>query len=408
MHAKTWVVAALALALGAACTRSEPAAGPAGAGGPDVAQPPAAAPAAKPFRVAFVYVGPVGDGGWTFAHDAGRKHLEQHVPGVVTKAFESVAEGAEAEALVRSLARDGYDLVVTTSFGFMDATAQVASEFPATRFVHVSGFRKNERNLANLMGAMECMRYLAGVIAGARAAADGQKTLGAVEPFPIPEVVRLLNAFALGVRRSCPACTIQLRWIHSWFDPVKEKEAAQSLLAGGAYVVVTGADTPGPVVAAAAAGRWGIGYDSQNACEAAPERCLTTTYWNWGPTYQRIVEQIRAGTWKPGDLYPDADSELVGLLGFEPGQTPHPGIPAAAVAEVRDLREKMRRGELDRFGVFSGPIRDNQGRLVVPEGKRLTQEDLEGLKGVPGRLDCTTCMGWLADGIEGSLPSGGH
>ncbi len=384
----------LLLCSASACSRSEPGPAPEGAPGP--------------FRVAFVYVGPVGDGGWTYAHDEGRRHLEATVPGVVTRAFESVAEGAEAEQLVRSLAREGYDLVVTTSFGYMDATAQVASEFPATRFVHVSGFRKNERNLANLMGAMECMRYLAGVIAGARAAADGQKLLGAVEPFPIPEVVRLLNAFALGVRLSCPDCRIELRWIHSWFDPVKEKEAAQSLLAAGAHVVVTGADTPGPVVAAAAAGRWGIGYDSRNACDAARERCLTTTYWNWGPTYRRLVEQIRAGAFRPGDLYPDADSDLVGLAGFEPGESPHAGIPAAAVEQVRALRARMRKGELDRFGVFAGPIRDNRGNLVVPEGARLTQEDLEGLKGVPGRPDCKICMGWLAENISGSLPASGQ
>ena len=366
-----------------------------------------AAPAGD-LKVAFVYVGPVGDGGWTWAHDEGRKFLEKAVPGVRTSFFEKVAEGAEAEQVIRTLARDGNNLIVTTSFGFMDATAAVASEFPAVKFVHVSGFRKNETNMANLMGAMESMRYLAGVIAGARAAKDGSKRIGAVEPFPIPEVIRLLNAFALGVQVTCPDCRISLRWINSWFDPVKEKEAALSLLQAGADVIITGADTPGPVAAAGEAGKWGIGYDSRNACDAAAERCLTTTYWNWGPTYQQVAEQVKAGTFKPADLYPDADSQLVGLLGFEPGERVAPGVPEEIVPRVIELREKMRKGEFNRFSIFTGPITDNKGNEVLSAGQTMTQEDLEGLKGVPGRPDCTVCMSWLAANVDGVIPSGGQ
>jgi len=357
------------------------------------------------FKVAFVYVGPVGDGGWTWAHDEGRRFLEKEVPGVETRYYEKIAEGAEAEQMIRTLARDGSDLIVTTSFGFMDATDAVAREFPASKFVHIAGFRKNDTNFANLMGAMESMRYLAGIMAGARAQKDGNPLIGAVEPFPIPEVVRLLNAFALGVKVSCPECRIQMRWINSWFDPVREKEAAQSLLQAGADVIITGADTPGPVVAAAQAGQWGIGYDSRNACDAVPDRCLTTTYWNWGPAFKQIVEQIRAGTWKPTDIYPDADSGIVGLLGFEAGEKVAPGVPEEIVPKIVELRDKMRKGEMNRFTIFSGPIRDNRGNVVVAEGQALTQEDLEGLKGVPGRPDCTICMSWLADNIDGTVPA---
>lgn len=356
------------------------------------------------FSVGFVYVGPIGDGGWTWAHDEGRLFLEKNL-GVKTLFLENIAEGAEAEQAIRGLARKGVDLIITTSFGFMDATEAIAFEFPKSHFVHVSGFKKNNTNFANLMGAMESMRYLAGMIAGARAVADSSTLVGAVEPFPIPEVIRLLNAFALGMRVTCPDCTVQVRWTNSWFDPVREKEAAESLLKAGADVVITGADTPGPVVAAAQAGKWGIGYDSRNACNAAAEACLTTTYWNWGPIYARIVEEIRNGSWKPGDIYLDADSGIVGIRGFEEGEEPAPGVPADVVEPVRALLARMKKGEFNRFDIFSGPIRDNRGNLVVPKGKKLTQEDLEGLKGVPGRPDCTICMNWLAEGVDGIIPA---
>jgi len=349
-------------------------------------------------------VGPIGDGGWTWAHDEGRRFLEKEL-GARTTFIEKVAEGAEAEQVIRGLARKGHNLIVTTSFGFMDATTAVAAEFPGSRFMHVSGYGKNDTNFANLMGAMESMRYLAGMIAGARAKADGETLLGAVEPFPIAEVVRLLNAFALGMKVTCPECAVQVRWTNSWFDPVKEKEAAQSLLNAGADVVITGADTPGPVVAAAQAGKWGIGYDSRNACSSAPDKCLTTTYWNWGPVYVRIARQILDGTWKPGDIYLEADSGIIGILGFEEGETPAPGVPQNVIPKIRKLHALMKKGEFDRFDIFTGPIYDNQGKLVVPEGRTLSQEDLEGLKDVPGRPDCTICMSWLAQGIQGTLPS---
>lgn len=359
--------------------------------------------------VAFVYVGPVGDGGWTYAHDEGRKYLEEKDPNITTQYVESVKEGADAEQAIRSLARQGFKLIITTSFGFMDPTAAVADEFPQQRFLHISGFRNNGRNMASLMGAMETMRYMAGMIAGARAKADAATLIGAVEPFPIAEVVRLLNAFALGMRRTCPECTIQVRWTHNWYDPVKEKEAAESLLAAGAAVIVTGCDTTGPVVAAAQAGKWAIGYDSKNACREAPERCLTTTYWNWGPTYLKFAKAAADGTFQAVDHYLDADSGLVGLLGFEPGETPNSGIPAGVLEEVRQIHAQAKAGTFGRFDVFKGPIRDNRGQLVVGEGKSLSQEDLEGLKQVPGRPDCTACVHqWLAEGIEGHLSESGE
>lgn len=357
------------------------------------------------FKVSFIYVGPVGDGGWTYAHDEGRKVLESSVPGVTTEYFESVAD-SQAEQLMRTKAREGADLIIATSFGYMDAAATVSEEFPDTKFLHITGFRSNKTNFANLMGAMESMRFLAGMIAGARAKEDGQKILGAVEPIPIPEVIRLINAFTLGVRRTCPDCEVHLRWTFAWYDPVKEKEAAESLISQGAHILVTGCDTTGPIVVAANHGKWGIGYDSRNACRDAPEQCLTATYWNWGPVYAKMVKEMMEGTWKSGNYYLDVDSGIVGLLGFEDGQTPAKGVPESILPDVKRIHQLMKEGRFNpREFLFTGPIKDNQGVIRVPEGTVLSQEDLEGITQIPGRTDCTLCMNWLVEGVVGQIPT---
>ncbi len=394
MGRTTWIALVTAIVAGGACKGGEP--GSAQASVPGVE--------AGKLNVAFVYVGPIGDGGWSFAHDEARRRLEADVPGVHTAYVESVPEGAAARQVIAGLARKGFDLVVATSFGFMDACEEVAREFPAVKFLHVSGFRSNGANFGNLMGAIESMKYLAGMIAGARAKDDGRPRVGYVAPFPIAEVVRLGNAVALGVRQTCPECVVEFRWINSWFDPPREKEAAESLLQAGADVVVTGADTPGPVAAAGQAGRWGIGYDSRNACRADPEHCLTAPYWNWAPAYEAVVKAIRDGTWKGGNSYLDADSGVVGLYGFMDGETVPAGVPAWVVPQVRERLDQMRRGAFTRFDVFRGPLRDNGGREVVAAGATLAQEDLEGIRGVPGRPDCTLCMDWLVEGVQGRLP----
>jgi len=174
----------------------------------------------------------------------GPRYLEQKL-GVHTAYVESVTEGAEAEQVIRGLARKGFRVIIGTSFGYMDTMELVAREFPGQSFVHISGHKSNRRNFGSLFGAMESMKYLAGMIAGARAKADGQTKLGYIAPFPIPEVIRLGNAVMLGARQTCPACTMEVRWINTWFDPTREREAADSLLKAGVHVVVTGADTPG-------------------------------------------------------------------------------------------------------------------------------------------------------------------
>jgi len=359
-------------------------------------------------NVAFIYVGPIGDGGWTYAHNEGRRYLENQLGDTVHTAYiESVPEGADAERVIRNLARQGFDIIFTTSFGYMDPTGVVAEEFPDTTFVHISGQKKNDANYGNVFGAMEEMKYLAGMIAGARAAEDGSKRVGIIAPFPIAEVIRLSNATALGMRRTCPDCVMDIRWIFTWFDPVKEREAAESLMDAGATVVVTGADTGGPVQAAGERGLTGIAYDSENGCLGMEAYCLTVPYWNWGPVYVDIVQRVQDGTWQPEDFYGSTADGMLGLYGFMEGQTPYPSVPESIIPEVREVMGQMQAGTFNRFSIFTGPINDNQGREVIPAGVTLTQSDLEGLSegymsafGITGREPCTICMNFLVEGFD--------
>jgi basic membrane protein A len=354
------------------------------------------------FNVAFVYVGPHDDGGWSQSHDVGRQYVEQTLEGVHTAYVENVAEGADAEQVTRSLARKGFDVIFTTSFGFMDASEIVASEFPDVDIIHISGYKSNGENFGNLMGAMEDMKYLAGILAGSRAKMDGNPKVGYMATFPIPEELRLGNAFAIGVEKTCPECTIDVRFINTWHDPILEQEGAKSLFDAGAQVVMTGADTPAPALAAPE-GKWGITYDYKGNCTLPT--CLTSMYWNWGVIYVDIVEKSRAGTWKGGWEYFDADSGGLGLYGFMEGETLMPGVaelPEEDLQMVRDILDKMLKGEFTRFDVFKGPIIDNQGRQILADGVSLEQADLDCFKESGG--PCSIGMYWWNENVTAELP----
>ena len=355
------------------------------------------------FNVGMVLIGPHDDGGWSQAHYEGLLFVEENVPDTHVAYIELVPEGAESEQVFRSLARKGFDLIIGTSFGYMDPMEVVATEFPDAMFIHLTGFKSNETNFGNLFGAMEDFKYLAGMLAGSRATVDGNPKIGYMATFPIPEELRLGNAIMLGAKRTCPECTMDVRWINTWHDPATEKDGAASLFDSGAQVVFTGADTPAAGDVAQEKGKWGVNYDHVGACKV--ERCLTAPYWNWGPVYARIAEETKAGTYKPGWEYFDADAGAMGLYGFMEGQTPQPGVedlPEEDVQLVRDTLAQMLAGEFDRFDVFAGPIMDNQGNVIVPEGQSLEQLDLDGFPqfGSP----CEICMYWWADGISAELP----
>ena len=353
-------------------------------------------------NVAFVYVGPHDDGGWSQSHDVGRLCVQETMEGVHTAYVENVAEGADAEQVIRSLARKGFDTIFTTSFGFMDASEVVANEFPDVDIIHISGFKSNGENFGHLFGAMEDIKYLAGMLAGSRAKMDGNPKVGYIATFPIPEELRLGNAFALGLQETCPECTMDVRWIYTWHDPIVEKEAASSLFDAGAQVVMTGADTPAPAEAAPE-GKWGITYDYKGNCTL--DTCLTSMYWEWCPIYSEIIEMSRNGEYNGEGIYFDADAGAMGLLGFMEGEELQPGaaeLPEEDLALIRERLDQMLSGEFDRFDVFSGPIIDNQGNVVLEEGESLEQPDLDGFSqfGSP----CETCMYWWNENVTAELP----
>ncbi len=358
------------------------------------------------FNVAAVLIGPHDDGGWSQAHYEGLVYVEQNVPNVHVAYIENVPEGAESEQVFRSLSRKGFDLILGTSFGFMDPMETVAGEFPDITYIHISGYKSNTTNFGNLFGAMEDMKYLAGMLAGARAKADGNPKLGYMATFPIPEELRLGNAIALGMKKTCPECTMDVRWINTWHDPIKEREAAASLFDAGAQVVFTGADTPAVADVAQEKGKWGITYDWSGSCKV--EHCLTAPYWNWGPVYAGITKGVIDGTYKPGWDYFDADSGGLGLFGFMQGEsltTGEKGLPPEVLDAVRSKLADMLAGKFTRFDVFSGEIKDNTGKVIVPAGEKIVQADIDQFPpGAPG-LECKYCMYWWAEGITAELPS---
>jgi basic membrane protein A len=355
------------------------------------------------FNVAMVLIGPHDDGGWSQAHYEGLQYVEKNVENVHTAYIENVPEGADSEQVFRSLARKGFDLIFGTSFGFMDPMETVAGEFPDTTFIHISGYKSNNANFGNLFGAMEDMKYLAGMLAGSRAKMDGNPKLGYMATFPIPEELRLGNAFMLGAKKTCPECTMDVRWINTWHDPVLEKEGAASLFDAGAQVVLTGADTPANADVAQEKGKWGITYDYVGSCKV--EHCLTAIYWNWGPIYANITKGVIDKTYKPGFDYFDADSGSLGIYGFMEGQSLTKGeadLPAEDLQMVRDTLAKMLAGEFTRFDVFAGPIKDNQGKEVLGAGQKMEQIDIDCFAG--GDVPCKTGMYWWAEGVTAELP----
>jgi len=361
------------------------------------------------FNVAMVLIGPHDDGGWSQAHYEGLDYVAKNVDNVHTAYIENVPEGTDSEQVFRALARKGFDLILGTSFGFMDPMETVANEFPNSYFIHISGYKSNSKNFGNLFGAMEVMKYMAGMLAGARAKADGNPKLGYMATFPIPEELRLGNAIALGMKKTCPECTMDVRWINTWHDPVVEKDAAASLFDAGAQVVFTGADTPAVADVAQEKGKWGVTYDWSGSCKV--DRCLTAPYWIWGPVYAKISQALIDKTYTPGWDYFDADSGGLGLYGFMEGEQLTTGVkdlPPEVISEVQALMANALKGEFNRFDVFSGEILDNKGAVVVPAGEQMEQSDLDQFPPGAEGLECKYCMYWWADGITSELPQTGN
>ena len=309
-----------------------------------------------PINAAFVYVGPIGDAGWTKKHDDGRLELEAALGECVeTSYFESVPEGAESEATFESLAREGTDVIFGTSFGYGDQMLAVAERFPDVKFEHATGYQVSD-NVSTYFGAAEEARYLSGM-AAASMTKSGQ--IGYVAAFSIAEVLRGINAFTLGAQRVNPDVTVEVAWTSTWLDPTIEKEAAEALLNGGADVIAQHQDTPSAGDAAQTAGGYWVGYNDDMS-RFAPDAWLTAPVWDWGAYYIKVVEDVRDGTWVSEQYYGTMADGLVNLS------------PVAEVVpqDVRDQIETVQ-GEIiaGTFAPFTGPINDQDGNEKVAAGE---------------------------------------
>jgi basic membrane protein A len=339
---------------------------------------PTAAPTAvtAPFKACFVYVGPIGDAGWTWAHDQGRLYLEKTL-GIETAYIESVPEGADSERVIDDYAKQGCNVIFTTSFGYMDPTIAVAQQYPDVYFEHCSGY-KTAPNVATYFGRMEQPRYLSGMVAGAMTKAN---KLGYVAAFPIPEVVRGINAFALGARSVNPNAEVVVVWTNTWYDPVKERQAAEGLLDQGCDVIAQHQDTTEPMSAAAERGMYGIGYDADMG-KIVGDQVLTSPIWNWGPYYVETVQAMQNGTWKTHEFYGGFKEGVVDLAPFSPL------VPDDVKAQVEAKKQEMIAGTLDPF---QGPIYDQAGTLKVPEGTIMTDAEI-------------LAFDWFVQGVVGEIP----
>jgi basic membrane protein A and related proteins len=337
----------------------------------------AAGEAQDAIQVAFVYIGPVGDAGWTKKHDDGAKALEAALGDKVeVTRLENIPEGAESTKTFEKLARDGVDLIFGTSFGYMDPMLEVAGKFPDVCFQHATGY-KTAANMGNYFGAAEEGRYLTGIAAG-NATENGK--IGYVAAFPIPEVIRGINAFTLGAQSVNPDATVQVVWTSTWFDPDKEKQAAESLLDAGVDVVSQHQDTPATGEAAQAKGAKWVGYNDDMS-RFAPEAWLTASIWDWGPYYTKTAEEVLAGTCSNAAYYGNMADGMVDIAPF--GDS----VDAETKALIEETAAAIRDGS---FAPFTGPIVAQDGTEKYAEGETATLEELlsmdyfvEGVIGEP-------------------------
>lgn len=331
-------------------------------------------------RVGFIYQSAIGDAGWTFSHDAGRKALEA-LPFVEwTRYVESVPEEPQAvAAAIDGLVAEGANLIFTTSFGYMDPTIAAAARHPDVVFMHSAGF-KTAANAGTYFGRIYEARYLAGIIAGGMTRSN---IIGYAAAFPIAQVIRGINAFALGVQSVNPEAKVRVTWTKAWYSPGVEREVAEELLDGGADVVTMHQNSPAVVQAAGQRGRYAIGYHSDMSL-FAPETTLASVSWDWTPLYTKIATDVHEGTWEPYKLWWGSEAGVVRLAGVKADLLPEPVRQRLAAAEAG-----LRDGSLR---IFEGTLRDQSGSVRVPSGRVMTDEEL-------------LAMDFFVMGIEGELPA---
>jgi simple sugar transport system substrate-binding protein len=340
--------------------------------------PAAARAAAAPLKIGFVYSGPVADVGWTYQHDLGRKMVEKEFGSRVQTVFvEKVAESAEADRVIRGLVEDGCKMIFTTSFGFMDPTIRVAADYPDVIFEHCSGY-KMAKNVGIYQTRFYEGAYLIGLLGGRMTKSN---TFGYVAPFPIPEVIRNLSAWTLGARSVNPKVGVKVVWVNSWYDPSRERDAAQTLINQGADVLYQNTDSPAAVQLAQAKGVYAFGQDSDMS-RFGPRAHLSGNTLNWGVYYVHKVRQVLDGRWKSEDTKWGLKEGMVQVV------APNSEVPKDVAALFEKKKAEILAGT---FQPFTGPIKDNTGTVRVAAGQTLPEDELWKMK-------------WYADGVLGKQP----
>jgi basic membrane protein A len=334
-------------------------------------------------KIGFVYVGPITDDGWTYAHEQGRQAVIAHFGDKVETAYlENIPETpSDAERAIRDFAQKEYKLIFTTSFGFMDPTINVAKDFPGTTFIHISGY-KTADNVGTGMAKIEQPRYVSGLIAGKMTKTN---KIGYVAAYPIPEVIRGINSFTLGVRKVNPAATIKVVWTNTWFDPQKERSAADALFDSGVDVTAQHQDSPAALQSAAAHKAYGVGYDSDMS-KKVPDAALTSPMFVWGPFYIQTVQDVLDGTWKSSAFWggwPEGVVDLAPIGAMVPDDVKNPALAEA---------DKFKSGQSTLQTIFAGPLKDNKGADKVAEGASMTDDEIWN-------------MNWFVEGVDGDSPS---
>ena len=330
----------------------------------------------KKVKVGFIYVGSVGDAGWTLAHDQGRLFLAKET-GVETIYKENVKEdAAEVAKVSEDMINQGCNVIVGTSIGFMDGLVLEAKKHPEVKFLHCSG-NKTDTNLGTYFGRMYEARYLSGIVAGMKTKTN---KIGYVAAFEYPEVVRGINAFTLGVQSVNPSAVVSVKWTHTWYDPAKEKEAAKALIDEKCDVITQHQDSAGPQQAAEEAGVFSIGYDSDMK-DQAPKAYMTAPVWNWGPYYVKQIKAIQNGTWKSEAYWGPINDGIVALAPLTAN------APEGAQAAVDKAKADIMSG---KNKIFTGPIKDQTGAVKVAAGQTMTDKEM---------LE----FNWFVQGVQGQI-----
>ncbi len=368
-----WTAVAATACL-AACGKKEETPAAAAAAPAAVASAPAKP---EPLKIAFAYVGPVGDGGWTFAHDNARKAVEkEYGDKVVTSFVEGVPEAADAERVFRDMAGQGNKLIFGTTFGYMEPMLKVAADHKDVKFEHATGYKTAE-NMRTYDSRTYEGAFMAGIIAGAMTKTN---TLGVVGSMAIPEVIRNINSFTLGAQSVNPKVKTKVVWVNKWFDPPKETEAAQSLINGGADVLFQNTDSSAVLQTAAKAGKMAFGWDSDMS-SYAPEAHLASAIINWAPYYIKATGEALDGKWATGSVWWGVKEGAIDIVSISDK------VPADVKERVAAVKAGLKDGSMK---LWTGPIKGQDGKDLVKEGETADDKFLGGLnvyvKGVEGKV----------------------